>query len=118
MHIGQQLMTPDQSSRSVFSEWTKRGGDYGTFTVDLITAFAAKITVEVYHKNAEDTGPGSLKAAVVTNLTTVGVKEGVTIGPLQEMVRYKITVTSDNSGSTGAILYRILTPTWFDAALV
>jgi hypothetical protein len=39
-----------------------------------------------------------------------------TIGPLKEMVRYAVVLTVDSG--TGAILYRIHPPSWFDTARV
>lgn len=118
MHIGRQLLTPDSSSRSVFSEWMPRGGDSAVFPSELITVFAADFTVEVYHKNSEETGSGSLVGTIVSGQTAVG-QSRATIGSLKELVRYRVTVTGAGTGtaSTGAVLYRMLAPTWFDKAM-
>lgn len=118
MHIGRQLLArANEENVSVFTDWLNRGGDRAVFTAELISAIDATITVEVFHKNAEDTGFGTSAGTVVSATGTLGLHRAE-IGSLKEMVRYKITVTGTSSDSLGAILYRIHSATWFDTARV
>lgn len=116
MHLGRQLLAHSEGeSMSVFTDWMPRGGDRAVFTAELITVIGATMTVTVFHKNSEETGPGTSAGPVVSSTSTLGLHPAE-IGPLKEMVRYEITVTS--SSGLGAILYRMHSPTWFDVARV
>jgi hypothetical protein len=118
MHLGRQLLArPNAEEVSVFTDWIPRGGDRAVFTAELVTVIDAELTVEVFHKNGEETGPGTSAGTVVSSTSTLGLHPAE-IGSLKEMVRYKITVAGTNASALGAILYRLHPPTWFDVARV
>lgn len=75
----------------------------------------ADLSVEVFHKNSEETGPGTSAGTVVSGTSTLGVHTA-TIGSLKELVRYRISLEGTSGSSIGGVLCRILQPTWFDAA--
>jgi hypothetical protein len=118
MHLGRQLLAPANDEQvSVFTDWMPRAGDRAVFTAELVTAIDARLTVEVFHKNREDTGPGTSAGTVVSATATTGL-HAAEIGSLKELVRYKITVSGTSSTALGAILYRMHPPTWLDVARV
>ena len=75
--------------------------------------------VEVFTKNKEDTSDGTnADSGATTKITLTTATRGTTEwGPslspaLKELVRYKYTVT------TNWVLFRMLTPVWFNAVKV
>ena len=118
MHIGRLLCGMAESPPVVFTDWVARGADNGVFTVELISTVGCELTVTVFHKNSEDTGPGTSAGAVVTSTTSLGLHR-VTISSLKHMVRYKIEVVgTGDAGVLEGLLYRILPTTWFNTARV
>jgi hypothetical protein len=78
----------------------------------------ATIDVEVFTKNTEDTGDGSVvspSTGSLASLTGVG-QTSATWGPstLKELVRYRYTVKSTSEW----LVFRMLPPVWFDSVAV
>lgn len=117
MHLGRVLVADGETDTVVFTDWMPRQGDHAVFTADLIASIEAQFTVEIFHKNSEDTGPGAWKATLASATTTLGLHPA-TVSNLKEMVRYRITVSGNGSGKTAAVIYRLLQITWFDTARV
>ncbi len=115
MHIGELLCASPDPAAIVFTEWMPRQADNAVFTVDLIDAVLAQLTVKVFHKNAEETGSGSLAGTIVTADRTAGLKV-VTVSGLKEMVRYQVEVVGSDANQLGGLLYRFLPATWFNTA--
>lgn len=115
MNIGTQLTASGTSSISVFTPWFRRHADNARFTYEVFNVLGTpSFTVDVYHKAAEDTGPGT--ALSVTWDTIGNFKAGTAVG-LKEMVRLLITLEgSGSTGETESLFYRFLEPTWFDQA--
>ena len=118
MHIGRLLCATADPTTVVFTDWMARGADNGVFTVELISTMGCELTVTVFHKNSEDTGPGTSAGAIVTSTSTLGLHRA-TVSSLKEMVRYKVEVAgADVVGELQGLLYRILPTTWFNTARV
>lgn len=115
-----QMLMATGTDCSVYSPWFARGGDNLRATLDAIKrGTAATVTVSVYTKKNEDRGDGEDADPSTSIRITGGVPEryvaewlaGATTGP-KNLVRYKFTVT----GAAGDwILFRMLTPVWFDS---
>jgi hypothetical protein len=111
MHIGELLLT--SGTNSVLTPWFGRQADNARFTYETVyTIGSPTFTVEVFHKNKEDLGPGSSWGTL--SWTTYGNFKAATAAGLKEMVRFKLTVSV--SSGTGGVLYRFVEPTWFDQA--
>jgi hypothetical protein len=116
MHIGRLLCAAGGGSTSVLTDWMSRQADNGVFTVELIIAVDAEISVAVFHKDSEATGEGSSAGTIVSSNSTPGLKTA-TISGLKEMVRYQIVVEGTEE-NLGGVVYRDLPVTWFDTARV
>jgi hypothetical protein len=103
----------DGNDYSVFSPWMPRGGDNLTATLEVIERDSATLTVRVFTKNSEDVGAGS-DADVSKTISggAAGRSDETWSGVLKELVRYKFTVSSETAGQW--ILFRMLSPVWFD----
>ena len=108
----------DGSSVSVFSPWLRRGGDRALMTLDVIaatlTAFLAELNVQLFHKNSEDTGPGTQVGSTTITATGSG-RTTAEFGTVKELVRYKFTITAGGSNDLRWALFRMLGVVWFDA---
>ncbi|MHC4898444.1 MAG: hypothetical protein ACYTGW_15185 [Planctomycetota bacterium] len=134
MHIGETLL----AGSDLFTPWFAREADNAIFTYESITiAGDATLTVTVYTKNSEDTSEGALAATgTVTTTTSGSFTKLKVIDGLEELVRFKITVTGNpisgellTPGScvpdtsfnvdplfVSYVVYRFLQPTWFNKA--
>ncbi len=111
MHIGDLLLT--SGADSVLTPWFDRQADNARFTYETIYSIGSPtFTVEVYHKNKEDLGPGASWGTLTWS--TVGDFKAATAAGLKELVRFKLSVSV--SSGTGGVLYRFLETTWFDQA--
>lgn len=99
----------------VFSPWIPRGGDNARFTFEVAAISNAKLTVYVYHKNAEETGNGAV--AAITNFSfvnTTGIDTKEWLG-LKELVRFLLIVECDDEQSeVGWVSFRFLNCVWFE----
>jgi len=100
---------------TVYGPWVARGGDNLLFTADLVSLSDGKLEVRVYHKALEDEGDGvSVGPTLVA--TAVGQSARITKG-LKDLVRYqyKSVSTAGSPTDIDRVLFRMLTPVWFDA---
>lgn len=118
-----QLLVTNSGSYSVFSPWMARGGDGMLVTVDVAEVSGGPtLDIEVFTKNTEDTGEGENAKTTGTQKISVDTTgsasddwvSGVADVELKELVRYKFTLTSSESAGEW-ILFRMLSPVWFDA---
>jgi hypothetical protein len=134
MHIGETLL----AGSDLFTPWFAREADNAIFTYEsIVVAGDATLTVTAYTKNSEDTGEGALAATgTVTTTTSGSFTKLKVIDGLEELVRFKITVTGNPvSGElilpspcdpeteidvdplfVSYVVYRFLQPTWFNKA--
>jgi len=96
----------------VYSPWFPRQGDNARFTLEVVAVSSATLKVEVFTKNSEDAGDGTIVSGVSATSTTVERKVFEAEGGLEELVRYKFTVTD---AVTKWVLFRMLRPVWFDS---
>ena len=108
-----------KDGQTVYSPWFPRGGDNLRATLEVvdIQGTGATLTVSVFTKNSEDTSNGADADSSVSFIETDAgrvTKEWVAQGAkgLKEMVRYKFAATATEDGW---VLFRMLTPVWFDA---
>jgi len=109
---------------SVFTPWFPRQADYAVFAYEIILKDAsASIAVAVYHKDSEDSGPGSALTAdfnamntAAGSSTTVFSLDTATADSsgveLKELVRFRIT--SENEGTPLPLHYRFFETTWYN----
>lgn len=113
MYIGTYI--PANPSDAQFTSWMPRQGDNAIFTYEEIYVLTdTLLTIEVYHKDSEDEGPGTSAGTINVAVGSSNYKEKVLTG-LKELVRYKIACEQDGQNAMGAV-YRILTPNWFNTA--
>ena len=130
MHVGKLLL----SGANVMSPWMEREGDNAYFQYEIIqVSNSATITVEVWHKNAEETGEGELATDTFSQIGSTGVYAG-DFTALKELVRFEFTVSTTAAAASGTvdtlgggteplmngavawILFRMLEPTYYDKA--
>lgn len=115
MFEAQYIMTKDADAGvTIYSPWFPRQGDQIRYTLDLVNADGATITVTLMHKNREDTGDGATTGSSIAATSSVGRSVVEFKTGLKEMVRYKFLVTAVIDGTVGWVAYRMLAPTWFD----
>lgn len=114
MFDAQLLFAPNaEPGLEVFSPWFPRRGDYVRVTVDIVAVEDATLTIELATKNSEDTGDGSVIATSMSAASVGRVDEEWGPDELEELVRYKFTALGETSDAW--VLFRMLTPVWFDA---
>ena len=107
---------------TIDSPWVDRKGDYLRATLDLIRSNGPTLTVKVFTKPADGKGDGfevdasTFIARTTPGRTTVEWSPSTGIG-LSSLVRYQF------SASTGGVtnpwlMFRMLSPVWFDSARV
>ncbi len=114
MFEAQLLMGQGSEGTQVFSPWFPRQGDNARMTLEVVAISGATIKVEVFTKSSETDGDGSLAGTSGTDKierTTAGRETYEWSGNLNELVRYKFTVTD---ATTKWVLFRMLPPVWFD----
>jgi hypothetical protein len=102
---------------TIYSPWFPRRGDNVRCTIDVDAISGATIEVRLFTKNTEDIGDGTdVDATVTLSLAATGRDTDEWPGGLEELVRYKFTVTGTNNYDW--VLFRMLPPVWFDAVKV
>lgn len=96
-------------TNSVYSPWMSRSGDNVIVTVDVVENDSSGIVIELFEKNSEDTGPGL--AHPDGSFTTTSLRGDMTYKKVKELVRYKFTAQGTLSNR---VLFRMLSPVWFD----
>ena len=103
----------------IYSPWFPRQADNAIFTFYQIQKLlgTGDLVVEIFHKNAEDLGPGSLITSTFVEEGSSGVFWTSTpVTGLKELVRCRVHAGfASGAGHYGA-WFRILEPTWFNRA--
>lgn len=110
------------SSVTLFSPWFQRGGDFATFTAEVvaIAGTTAALTVRAFHKNADEAGDGEdvdtstkIELTTATRLgATWPVQSSSTKKGFKQLVRYQFSLSA--TGGTAYATFRMLSPIWFD----
>jgi hypothetical protein len=102
----------------VFSPWMERDGNALLFTADLVDTLKARLNVKTYHKNKEESGPGTAVGGEI-QIAAAGRSTRKSTG-LKELVRYhmKCTSTEVTPVRYEYVLFRMLGPVWFDDVAV
>ncbi len=118
MNIGQLLVVEEGGQIVVFSPWFLKGADNAIFTYEEIQMIGSPtFLVEVFHRKQEETGNGSAATGEGSGWLTAGSFMHRRYNNLKELVRFRFTLTSSNSGEAfESMLYRMLQATWFDKA--
>lgn len=111
---------------SVFSPWFPRAADMLRVAAECVAVNSAEVEIELYTKNAEETGDGDLVDGTVSiTLDTAGQRttaewktmpgqdEGV-----EQLLRFRYVVTGATPAGNEWILFRLLPAVWFDAVNV
>jgi hypothetical protein len=115
-------MAADGETVVVWSPWMPRGADNARFTFEIVYEINAyTFTFDVYQKNSDElVNDGSV---AVANASFSSVSVGATVfwsatgTGLEELIRYKITLTGGaGSGIPSGVCYRIHPPTWYNTA--
>ena len=119
MFDAQLLMTgPSGETVSVLSPWMSRGGDHMIATLDVVAtnlgSMLGEFEVEVFHKDTETTGDGVAATGTPIARDTVG-RSSSEFGPLEELVRFKFTISAPSVESSFWAQFRMLSVVWFDA---
>jgi hypothetical protein len=118
MVLGQTIVAVRENSTTtdtvVYTPWFSRLGDDVTSVFEVVAinpGEEAKLEVELYHKNANETGQGS-SVGTGGSLTSVDVQDFHN-DTLKMLLRYRVTLTDGPNAVSDQILYchfRILLP--------
>ena len=105
----------------LFGPWMTESPRLGMMTVDVgAISGPAVVEIELFTKNTEDAGDGTNADAmaatmIVANAIGRQTVEWFSAGniALKELVRYRFSVTGN--AQTDWILFRMLSPVWFDS---
>jgi hypothetical protein len=117
--IEAQYLTTDRTAGEAiaFSPWFPKGGDKMLFFVDLTQSLnGGQIQVELYHQNTNETGNGTL-AATLAYTSAIGVSQQ-SASDLKELVRYRYSVKLPEGTGHAHVLFRMLSPVFYDALKV
>lgn len=118
--IDAQLLAADAATTTkVWGEWFPRRADNAIFTLEVAAIELpgdGGFTVQVYHKNREDSGDGSVIAPSMS-LTAIG-RTASTIEGLKELVRYRYELANESDAAAAWALSRMLAANWYDDAKV
>lgn len=100
----------------VYSPWMPRQGDNIVVTMQTLehSAATAALAVQLFHKDSEETGPGTAVSGSTATRTTAGTSE-VEYAGVKEFVRYKFLCTSTAQDAEDYVLFRMLDPVWYDS---
>ena len=108
------------ASTAVYSPWMPRGGDYIIATAELIALEAsAQLDVKLFTKDLDDPGEGAqVNSAIKISISVAGRRDSEEWGfdgttGLKELVRYRYECRA--ATAAGSVLFRMLSPVWFDA---
>jgi hypothetical protein len=110
------LTSSEDPGITIYSPWFPRRGDRIIYTIDIVDAIGAQITVKLFTKNSEDAGDGTDTTNAIGPTNTIGRSDSEFTSGLLELVRYQFVVTADSAGTLGWVAFRMLPPVWFDAA--
>lgn len=106
------------SAVSVYSPWMPRGGDRMIATLDIVatnmSSMLAEFEVAVFHKDGETPGDGVSAPGTPITRDSAG-RTSAEFGPLDELVRFKFTISAPSSESAFWAQFRMLSVVWFDA---
>jgi len=100
---------------TVYSPWMPRKGNTILFTCDLVARHEGRLEVRIFHKKEEDDGNG-IQVGGTISTTAIGQTVRQAVG-LFDLVRYefKSVSTAGSPDTLDRVLFRMLSPVWFDA---
>lgn len=107
MLIGETLMKKPSTAGVINGYWVPRGGDRGTFAIQILTGGGSDWTMKIQGKKSEE--PDSSATDLGSATLTSGVVK-LEITGCKELVRY--VVTHANNANAGRIHQRVLEPQW------
>jgi hypothetical protein len=122
MFDAQTIQMQGATATDLYSPWFPRGGDYGLFTLEVAkmssTNAALTMSVQMLHKNSDDTGDGTAVGSAFTRLgsnyvATPRVTSDITAG-FKELVRFKFTLSYSGGSGTNWATFRTMQPVWYD----
>ena len=120
MFDAQTLQCTDNAATTVFSPWFPRGGDYGIFTLELVSISSnsanLSLAVQLVNKNSSETGNGDNIGSAITRTGSNGAgrSQGDITAGFEELVRYKFTLQLSSGSGTNWAVFRMLAPVWYD----
>lgn len=113
MILGQTIQGDSSTTLYFFTPWFPRRADNAKFTFERIhSTLSVAEEVEVYHKEAEESGTGDyLATADFSQLGSTRFYESDATN-LKELVRFRIKIDK----ASGMLHFRFLQPTWFATA--
>ncbi|MCC6268873.1 MAG: hypothetical protein IT300_14995, partial [Dehalococcoidia bacterium] len=120
MYDAQTLQCTDTTATTVYSPWFPRGGDYGIFTLELVsmssTSANLSLSVQLVSKNTSETGDGANVGSAIsrTGSNGAGRSQGDITAGFEELVRYKFTLQLSTGSGVNWAVFRMLAPVWYD----
>ena len=106
--LGETITRKSSDSTKYYGFWMPRGGDQGTFAIDVIRASSSGFQVFVQTKDSDTADASASTLGSAQALTTPGITKWTVSGAL-EWVRYVIEPTGSN---TPILQFQFVAPQW------
>lgn len=106
--LGETITRRSSDSTKYYGFWMPRGGDQGTFGVDVIRASTSGFQVLVQTKDSDQADAAATTLGSAQALTATGITKW-TVSGAKEWVRYVIEPTASN---TPILQFQFLAPQW------
>lgn len=110
MFQAQLLATNGVDPVEIFSPWFPKNGDKARFSVEIVATTGSPFSVDIFTKDSETVGGGSSAGTLLSAGTATGITTSE-VSSLKELVRYQFTVQD----AQGWVLFRTLSPVWYDS---
>lgn len=106
--LGETISRKSSESMKYYGFWMQRGGDEGTFAVDVVFATSSGFQVFVQTKDSDTADSSATTLGSAQALYTTGITKWTVTGA-KEWVRYVIEATGSN---TPILHFQLLPPQW------
>ncbi|MFO1052761.1 MAG: hypothetical protein U1F36_11150 [Planctomycetota bacterium] len=106
--LGELLTRNSSDTTKYYGYWMPRGGDQGTFAVEVIRASNSGFQVFIQTRDSDSDDASATTLGSAQALTTAGITKW-TVSGAKEWVRYVIEPTGSN---TPVLQFQFLAPQW------
>jgi len=107
--LGETISRETSDSTEYYGFWMPRGGDEGTFAVEVVNLQGGGFEAQIETKNSEDADSSASVLGSAQALSSAGVSKWTVTGA-KEWVRYVIRPQS--TGPAGSMHFQFVSPQW------
>ena len=115
MYPGQWIHTA-AGKVTLWSPWFPRAADDAIFTYEEMVNDGGTLVVKVFGKDTEEPGDGTeVTGSSFSQISGTNFYKTAVVAGMPELVRFRYELTRDEA-DPASVLFRMLSPTWFDQA--